>query len=152
MGDVALLHPGLAVEAVGFRRSGSARVGVVITPWSMVLLRLPDQGAIPVGHTETRELARGPVDFLGAWEEGIGPYETCSLFSPMFGFADQDTARAVAFETLSLLLQPGSDLRPPEARRPGGGPIAALRRNSGRDFDRRGFLGGAFLDEDTDPH
>lgn len=152
MGDMPLLHDALRVEAVGFHRSGSARVGVLITPWSMNLLRLPDAEAIPPGRSGTRDLPRGPVDFVGAWEEGIGAYETCSLFSPMFRFADQDAARAVAFEILSLLLQEGPDLRPAEPRRKGGGPIAALRRNADADFDRRGFLRGDFLNDDSDSH
>jgi [NiFe] hydrogenase assembly HybE family chaperone len=117
MQDMPLLHRVLTVEAMGFRRSGAAHVGILITPWSMNLLRLPDAEPIPEGRTGTRELPRGPVDFVGAWEEGIGSYETCSLFSPMFRFVDQDAARAVAFETLSLLLQPGPDLKPAEPRR-----------------------------------
>lgn len=150
MQDLPLLHQGLAVEAVGFRRSGAARVGVLITPWAMNLLRLPDDEPISVGAVGTRELPRGPVDFIGAREEDVGPYETCSLFSPMQRFEDQAAARAVAFETLSLLLRPGPDLRPPEPQRQGGGPIAALRRNAGRDYDRRRVLRGDFLNDDGD--
>ncbi len=150
MQDLPLVHEGLAVEAIGFRRSGAARVGVLITPWSMNLLRLPDDDPIAEGTVGTRELPRGPVDFIGAREDIIGPYETCSLFSPMHRFEDQAAARAVAFETLALLLQPGPDLRPPEPQRQGGGPIAALRRNAGRDYDRRGVLRGAFLNDDGD--
>ena len=150
MGDMPLLHDALRVEAVGFRRSGEARIGVLITPWSMNLLRLPDAEAIPPGRSGTRDLPRGPVDFVGAWEEGIGAYETCSLFSPMFRFADQDAARAVAFEILSLLLQEGPDLRPAEPRRKGAGPISALRRNVDADFDRRSVLRGDFLNDDSD--
>jgi len=148
--DLPLLHDTLAVEAIGFRRSGGARVGVLITPWAMNLLRLPDEDPIPEGKVGTRELPRGPVDFLGANEEGIGAYETCSLFSPMHRFDCQEAARAVAFEALSLLLQPGPDLRPQELQRRGGGPLAALRRNAGRDYDRRGVLRGAFLNDDSD--
>ena len=150
MQDLPLLHDGLGVEAVGFRRSGAARVGVLITPWAMNLLRLPDEDPIAVGVVNTRELPRGPVDFIGAHEEAIGPYETCSLFSPMHRFEDQAAARAVAFETLSLLLRAGPDLRPPEPQRQGGGPVAALRRNVGRDYDRRGVLRGDFLNDDGD--
>lgn len=150
MGDLPLLHDALVVEAVGFRRSGSARVGVLITPWAMNLMRLPDEDPIPEGAVGTRELPRGLVDFIGAEEEGIGPYETCSLFSPMHRFENQEAARAVAFETLSLLLQPGPDLRPAEPRRRGGGPLAALRRNAGRDYERREVLRGAFLNDETD--
>ncbi len=150
MRDLPLLQDALAVEAIGFRRSGGARVGVLITPWAMNLLRLPDADAIPEGTVGTRELPRGPVDFIGARDEGIGAYETCSLFSPMHRFENQEAARAVAFETLSLLLQPGPDLRPPEPQRRGSGPLAAIRRNVDRDFERREVLRGAFLNDDRD--
>lgn len=150
MRDLPLRHEALVVEAIGFRRSRGARVGVLITPWAMNLLRLPDDDPIPEGKAGVRELPRGPVDFIGAREEGIGAYETCSLFSPMHRFENQEAARAVAFETLSLLLQRGPDLRPPEPQRRGGGPLAALRRNAGRDFERRDVLRGAFLNDDGD--
>lgn len=150
MHGLPLLHDALAVEAIGFRRSGGARVGVLITPWAMNLLRLPDDDPVPEGAVRTRHLPRGPVDFIGAAEEGIGPYETCSLFSPMDRFESQEAARAVAFEILSLMLRPGPDLRPQEPPRRGGGPLAALRRNASRDYDRRGVLRGAFLNDDGD--
>jgi hypothetical protein len=91
------------------------------------------------------------VDFVGAREDELGAYETCSLFSPMLGFADQDAARAVAFEALLLLLQEGADLTPRNPQRGGAGPLAALRRNVDRDFDRRSVLRGAFLHDDSDP-
>ena len=150
MHDLPLLNPVLNVEAIGFRRSVGARIGVLITPWTMSLLRLPDDDPVPVGHVAARELPRGPVDFVGAVEEGIGPYETCSLFSPMHRFESQETARAVAFETLSLLLRPGPDLRPQDPQRRGGGPLAAVRRNAGHEYDRRSVLRGAFLSDDGD--
>jgi [NiFe] hydrogenase assembly HybE family chaperone len=150
MRDLPLLNASLSVEAIGFRRSGGARIGVLITPWAMNLLRLPDDDPVSEGRVAARELPRGPVDFIGAIEEGLGPYETCSLFSPMDRFESQEAARAVAFEALSLLLRPGPDLRPQELQRRGGGPLAALRRNAGRDYDRRGVLRGAFLGDDGD--
>jgi len=151
MQAMPLLHPELVVEAVGFRRTGAAHVGVLITPWSMNLLRLPDADAIPAGLTGTRSLPRGPVDFVGAHEDGLGGYETCSLFSPMLAFVDQEAARAVAFESLMLLLRPAPEIPAPERQRAGGGPVAALRRNAKQDYDRRGFLSGAFLDDPAKP-
>lgn len=150
MQNLSLVHPALTVEAVGFRRSGAAHIGVLITPWSMNLMRLPDADPLPEGVTGARELPRGSVDFVGAREDDIGAYETCSLFSPMLRFADQDAARAVAFEALLLLLQEGSDLTPRSPQRSGAGPLAALRRNADRDFDRRDVLRGAFLHDDSD--
>jgi len=43
------------------------------------------------------------LTFIGADGEGIGGYESCSLFSPMFEFADQDAARQTAEQVLALL-------------------------------------------------
>ncbi|AHE98009.1 hydrogenase expression/formation protein HupJ [Thioalkalivibrio paradoxus ARh 1] len=149
MQGMPLANPALQVEAVGFRHLHGAVFGVLILPWSMLLLRIPDTGALRLGATAVRELPRGQVDFVGAHEDMIGAYESCSLFSPMFGFPDQATARAVAEEILVQLWstpQPASPARP----RAGGGPLAALRRNADQDLDRRGFLRGAFLRDEPD--
>ncbi|AGA33710.1 Hydrogenase maturation factor HoxT/HybE [Thioalkalivibrio nitratireducens DSM 14787] len=151
MRAMALVNPALQVEAVGFRRMRGGVLGVLITPWSMILLRIPDAGTLRVGATAARDLPRGAVDFVGAYEDRIGAYESCSLFSPMFDFPDQATARAVADEVLAQLWATTDEI--PAARpqaRAGGGPLAALRRNADHDLDRRGFLRGAFLRDDPD--
>ena len=126
MRGVPVLHAGLSVQAVGFVRepvavgSKSASValpmlmGVLVTPWFMNVLRLPvtpvadaaAAGLLPVGATAVRRYGAHPLDFLGAHEPSIGAFEQASLFSPMFGCADQPAAVATAREVLRLLRQP----------------------------------------------
>jgi [NiFe] hydrogenase assembly HybE family chaperone len=150
MRGMPLCNPALDVEAVGFTRTEDAVVGVIITPWAMNLVHVPDAAPFAEGKTGSRYLPRGPVDFVGARIEGFGAYESCSLFSPVFHFSGQPVARAVAAETLALLLQPSPDRPDPTRPVRGDGPLAALRRNADRGFDRRGFLRGDFFSEDTD--
>jgi [NiFe] hydrogenase assembly HybE family chaperone len=59
--------------------------------------------------------------FIGAHEEGFGAYEACSLFSPMFEFADHDAALATAQAVLGAL-------HPPASAPVSGEPLAASRR------------------------
>jgi len=106
-------------------------LGVLLTPWFMNLLRWPlaEQGAeaegaegakgaegpgvgsagalsVPLlrpGHTGEREIGGQRLTFTGAELPGLGCFEQCSLFSPMFEFADQAAAVATAQEVLRLL-------------------------------------------------
>ncbi len=102
-----LLNPLLQVEAVGFRYWQGWRVGVLITPWFMNLMILPDSRPLPArGEGETAyvlELPEGAIAFLFGHERELGDYLMCSLFSPVKEFADQQTARLAAQEVLNLL-------------------------------------------------
>jgi len=102
-----LLNPLLQVEAVGFRYWQGWRVGVLITPWFMNLMILPDSRPLPArGEGETAyvlELPEGAIAFLLGHERELGDYLMCSLFSPVKEFADQQTARLAAQEVLKLL-------------------------------------------------
>jgi hypothetical protein len=68
---------------------------------------------------------------------GFGHLHSCSLFSPMFDFADMNVARRTAAEALKALLEP-TTLADPEATAM---PPAAL--------DRRAFLRGRLSVEET---
>lgn len=105
MRDVPICNPALSVEAVGFRAQGDVAVGVVITPWFMNLLVLQEP-APEQGRSYVISLPAGDVACVGGLLEGFGPLRACSLFSPMFDFADMEAARQVATETLALLLTP----------------------------------------------
>jgi [NiFe] hydrogenase assembly HybE family chaperone len=116
MRDVPILHPGLAVKAVGFEATdgGAAALGVLVTPWFMNLVWLPlrdraEDPATPVGVTRMRAVGCECFDFIGANEPGFGPYEACSLFSPMADFGDQAAALATAQEVLRILREPPRD-------------------------------------------
>jgi [NiFe] hydrogenase assembly HybE family chaperone len=109
MRDVPILNAALRVQALGFEpvAAGSAGVGVLLTPWFMNLVWLPVDGgpadATQPGHTRQRHVGGEVFPFIGAHEAGFGHYEMCSLFSPMFDFADHDSARATAQAVLGEL-------------------------------------------------
>lgn len=145
MADVPVLNPSLQVQAVGFalepgeEAEPSIAWGVLITPWFMNLIRLPLRSTelLAPGSDAVREMGGQPLDFIGAQEPWLGEaelarYELCSLFSPMFEFADQAAAVATAVEVLRLLRAPKPE--PAAAVQPAL-PSAAVPA-------RRGFLFG----------
>lgn len=122
MQGVPVMHPGLVVEPVGFEAyveddGMQAALGILITPWFMNLISLPLQGqaTVAVGCVCERRFGGERLEFIGAHEATFGVYEMCSLFSPMFEFADQATARATASEVLQALRKAPEPLPPPVA-------------------------------------
>lgn len=109
MKDLPICNDALEVEAVGFRRHESAWLGVTITPWFMNLTILPDDSEVLednyLGEEVCRIFPAGRVDFTMAELDGIGRLLTCSLFSPMFMFEEQDSARQAAEAALRALFE-----------------------------------------------
>jgi [NiFe] hydrogenase assembly HybE family chaperone len=97
----------LRPEAVGFRRWKDARVGVLVLPWSLNLVRLPDavDDCRPRGLTAEHRFPAGVFAFLGNEEPEVGPFEQCSLMSPVLELADQDAARAAAGAAVEALFR-----------------------------------------------
>jgi [NiFe] hydrogenase assembly HybE family chaperone len=133
MAGVPLLHPALAVQAVGFApepgQPGLA-LGVLVTPWFMNLIRLPlaDSAAALLpepGCDGLLQLGAQQLDFIGAQEDVIGRYALCSLFSPMADFADQAGAVATALAVLDLLRPTAATSASPGT---GGAPQQPARR------------------------
>jgi len=96
------------VQALGFLRYQQDWLGVIITPWFMNLLLLPEpdstwQTQAP-GSKFSRTFPFGVFEFTMANEAQLGVYAVCSLFSPMFQFADQAAAVAAAKAALQGLL------------------------------------------------
>jgi [NiFe] hydrogenase assembly HybE family chaperone len=148
MAGVPILHPDLAVRAVGFEPApdGLGAVGVLVTPWFMNLVWLPltehdAEGrpltALAVGAARMRAVGNERFDFIGAFEPGFGAYEACSLFSPMFEFADQATALATAEQVLAILRAP-----PPPVQSVGAEPARAVAPSPEPVPSRRALLFG----------
>jgi [NiFe] hydrogenase assembly HybE family chaperone len=152
MQGLPFLNPALRVEAVGFRRFEGRWLGVLITPWFMNLMLLPDEPAawrhVRYGDSLGYALPAGVFEFISALDPELGSYQTCSLFSPVFEFADQDGARLTAEAALTALFDaqtragvegPGSaidaQLVDPDAR-----PPQAPETNNG--LSKRDFLRG----------
>jgi [NiFe] hydrogenase assembly HybE family chaperone len=109
MRDIPILNPRLSVEALGFCRWQHYWIGILITPWFMNILCLPgddrDWEPLASGTTCTLELPSGSYGFLAASEAQLGPYLSCSLFSPVLQFTDMAQAREVATAALDALLK-----------------------------------------------
>ena len=139
MQGVPVLNTSLQVQAVGFETvtEGDAHMleGILITPWFMNLLRLPLAAAAAAsapepGSKRSHLCGARLFEFIAAHEEALGSFEACSLFSPMFEFADQAGAVSTAVEILKVLRTP-----PPAEPHPGKPDRPAMP-------DRRGFLFG----------
>ncbi|MCU7846192.1 MAG: [NiFe]-hydrogenase assembly chaperone HybE [Candidatus Thiodiazotropha sp. (ex Monitilora ramsayi)] len=108
MQGLPLLNPALQVQAVGFQVWQDYCVGVLITPWFMNLMLLPNEGDDwqdrGIGDKQLHQFPSGPYEFIIGEEPGIGRYQMCSLFSPVFEFADQETAVATAEAVMTALM------------------------------------------------
>ena len=110
MRELPIYNPDLEVEAVGFQRLGGHWIGVLITPWFMNLLRLP-QALAPMemaclGRKLKVTLPSGERELIKGGDEVIGAYESLSLHSPMFPFGTQEAARQEAERRLTDLMCP----------------------------------------------
>ena len=104
MQDMPVVNPALAVAVIGFEKTALDQLGIVLTPWCMNLVLLPESdewNALKPGSKQIHTLPAGSYEFVVASEPGIGRYQTCSLFSPMFEFSDQQAALATAEAALS---------------------------------------------------
>lgn len=109
MEGVAVLNHKLQVKALGFQPFAEELLGVLITPWFMNLMLLPDESTewteSDVGRKLMRTLPSGSYEFILGWDEILGGYGMCALFSPMFDFVDQEAAVATANEVIKALFE-----------------------------------------------
>jgi [NiFe] hydrogenase assembly HybE family chaperone len=112
MQDVPMVNPALRVQAVGFVPWDHHWLGVLVTPWFMNLVLLPrvQQHWHRIGERESRHhvFPAGVFEFISNQDAVLGNYQACSLFSPMFEFADHDTAVATASSALAALFDAGN--------------------------------------------
>ena len=115
MAGLPICRTDISVEALEFQRYGKHWLGVVVTPWSLlVVLACGDKESWPVtqaGKIRDVTLPAGDFSFLGMDDPILGQYLACSLMSPLDTIPDQVTARAVAVSALRLMLR--SDLPEP---------------------------------------
>jgi [NiFe] hydrogenase assembly HybE family chaperone len=108
MQGLPFINPALSVQAIGFRRWNGNDIGILLTPWFMNLMLLPSHAASGQwrrGSETTHGFPAGEFGFVIGEEPGVGLYQMCSLFSPVFDFPDQITAVAVAEEILDQLFR-----------------------------------------------
>lgn len=104
MEGVPILNLKLHVQAVDFQLYQGAWLGVLITPWFMNLLYLRDD-VKTAGAKITHRFPAGEFEFVVGYEDALGFYQTCSLYSPMFDFEEQTVAVQTAQAALNALLE-----------------------------------------------
>jgi [NiFe] hydrogenase assembly HybE family chaperone len=173
MHDVPILNAAIAVEAVGFAPWEAHWLGCLVTPWFINLMLLPREAErwvrLRPGEKHIYVFPAGAFEFIGGREEAIGEYQACSLFSPMFEFADHETARLTAEACLRALFDPDNiehadialptassspsgtaeEAVPQETAAPAPGPLAALEAGLNAPLSKRDFLRGKFLGHDA---
>lgn len=146
MAGLPVCNPALQVAAIGFREWRGDWLGALLTPWCLNLVRLRPRAGdgedLAIGEICWWSLPSGEYPFIGSFEDSLGAFQVCSLYSPVFEFEDQEAALAVAREALRLSLTETDD--DGCARDPGyPAAIAAQRAISRRTFLRTAWLRGA---------
>ena len=122
MRGAPICNDALAVEAVGFQNFKGYVLGVVVTPWflNLIVAESPGvgQSALPADAPRLRFPA-GDVDFGLSELKGFGRLASCSLFSPMSEFPDQQATRAAATAALGALFDPHLHDAPEKPGAPG---------------------------------
>lgn len=133
MRDVPILNASLSVESCGWRRHASGWLGVMITPWCMNLVLLEsstagsevsEPGQVSVADTPRngesclKTFPAGEYHFTVNHDATAGVWLSCSLFSPMFEFSDQEFARDVAHSALLALFDSTDTVDEPRDRDP----------------------------------
>lgn len=116
MAGIPILNRALHVEVVGLDRFGDEWMCILITPWFMNIVLLPVSSAaaaakppLAVGSKSIAVLPAGSFEMIHGFEEAIGCYRMCSLFSPMYEFSDHESAVAAAKAARAALLESDAD-------------------------------------------
>ena len=118
MDGVPILNEALQVRLLGLRPWQEHHLATLLTPWFMNLILIPfEAGEEPVatGVKRSFRFPSGSFEFIRGEEPEIGPYWMCSLFSPVFEFADQETAEACALAALDVLFEEAEQASETEA-------------------------------------
>ena len=166
MQGLPFINPALSVEAIDVSPWNGHWLGVLITPWFMNLMLLPDDDAawpaLRPGEKCEQSFPAGIFEFIAGHEPTLGEYLACSLFSPMFEFADHETARLTAAAARAALFdptnleqtdiplhprapEPEADVLPEDSS---AGMLEVLQENLSAPISRREFLQGGFLPVD----
>ena len=87
----------------------------------MLLPMTEEQGhawrSLALGSSVPHTFPAGRFEFLLGEEDALGRYQMCSLFSPMFDFADAEAAMATAEAVMAALFEAGETLAPTDEER-----------------------------------
>lgn len=107
MRDLPIYNEALAVAAIGFAVRNDAISGILVTPWFMNLILVPQDGSLAArtpGTSFSHAFPAGAIDFTVAEIDGVGRIASSSLFSPMFQFDEMEAATATATAAMAEIL------------------------------------------------
>ncbi len=111
MQGVPVVNDALSVNADHFIGWQGYYLGVLITPWFMNLMLVPateetrdDLNNRRVATKQTHGFPSGAYEFIVGAEDALGHFQSCSLFSPMFDFQDQQAAIETAAGVMAGLM------------------------------------------------
>ncbi len=108
MKDVPVINEKLEVSVIGLQQWQELYLGVLITPWFMNIILLPYEtdtwNDLSELSKETHIFPSGRYSFIIGRDKELGTYQMCSLFSPMFEFADNEAALDTATVVIKELM------------------------------------------------
>lgn len=116
MRPLPVYNPALQVATYGFRQWEGALLGVLVTPWFMNLVLLPEapEALDPsrYGAASAVTLPGGTMQFLYNGDPALGAFRAASLHSPMEVFKSQPQALAEARLRLIEAVTPPQEAAP----------------------------------------
>lgn len=143
MRELPIYNHHLEVEAVDFRLTDKGWFGVLITPWFINVIILPDKrsaASLPLGEKISHELASGEHIFSVGEDDELGGYDFITLASPTLQFKSQQAARDLAEKALTKLLTPPDEYQEQLPEQPVKFVSTEQKGNQRREF-LRGLLG-----------
>lgn len=144
MQDVPILNPALWVETIGWQRWSNGILGVLITPWFMNLVWLPDvvEGQVATLDSLDLELPAGcyAMQRISSLPDDVA--YACSLFSPVLEFTDHAAAVLTAQYVMLSLLDERMQASNKPAHQP---PAPQVETSRSKSCSRRDFLRGKFV-------
>lgn len=108
MQGIPILNNKLQVQTLGFQMYDGRIIGIIITPWLMNLIMLPneedDWSELELGKKMPIKFPSTRYKFMVNEIDGIGKCKTHSLYSPMREFNSQEHAVKVAQDFLNDLI------------------------------------------------
>lgn len=116
MAGLPISRPDIQVAVPAFERVEGQWLGVVLTPWSILVIRAcgtPETWkSLPVGVVGTVTLPGGDFSFIGMQDEELGEYQSCSLMSPLTDVPNQETGLAIALTAFRVMLKQSQQSNP----------------------------------------
>ncbi|EAR61953.1 [NiFe]-hydrogenase assembly chaperone HybE [Neptuniibacter caesariensis] len=109
MQDLPVYNKALNIELVGAKALETGFVAVLITPWCMNLILMPEQAdkteRLAAGSKKLIGFPSGQYEFIQNELDGVSGFLSCSLFSPMSQFVDQAGAVETAEQVMLQLFK-----------------------------------------------